>query len=331
MIWLIYMIILSWRLYPQLKSLNIPPPIAWPRHPIIKLLGIWGMIILGILCFFCIFVPPNNIDSFIYHLPRILHWLQNRSVDHYPTAILRQLFQGPWSSIALLHIYALTGGDRFLNLLQWGSLIGCLIGVSLIAQELGANRWGQLGAMIFALTLPMAILQATTTQNDLICSFWLICFAYYTIHAIQSKTLSPQISLHLGFSLGLLFLTKGTGYILAIPLIIWLMISHFKSILKLSSLGFMSVPFLVNLSHYQRNFSIFQNILYTDLNYSTQAYSWAASLFNLSRSIAFHIPFSPSTIPVAYHFVGWMRDLLNIGDQMSAITFSTSPEFMVFL
>ncbi|MEA5419687.1 hypothetical protein VB712_10680 [Spirulina sp. CCNP1310] len=327
--WFACVMILAFILYPMRNSLKIKRP-AWPRHPLIRLFWGWGIGILVILWCLAVFVPPNNTDSFIYHLPRILHWLQNQTVDHYPTAILRQLFQGPWSSFALLHIYALVGSDRLLNLLQWTSLIGCLIGVSLIAQELGINRWGQLWTVLFALTLPMAILQSTTTQNDLVCSFWLICFAYYTVSSIQSKTLSTKISLRLGLSLGLLFLTKGTSYILATPLIIWLGITHFKSILKPSSIGFALVPILVNFGFYQRNFSAFQWILYTDISYVNSNYTLATIVSNLTRSIALHIPCSLSTVSIAYRFVWRIHELINLSNQLDSITFASSPNFMVF-
>lgn len=36
------------------------------------------------------FAPPNNIDSVSYHLPRQVFWMQQGSVENYPTSSLRQ-------------------------------------------------------------------------------------------------------------------------------------------------------------------------------------------------------------------------------------------------
>jgi hypothetical protein len=41
--------------------------------------------------------PATNWDSLTYHLPRVMHWLQQQSVEHYPTHNTRQIEFGPWS------------------------------------------------------------------------------------------------------------------------------------------------------------------------------------------------------------------------------------------
>src|SRR5689334_23712048 len=46
---------------------------------------------------------PSQWDSMVYHLPRIDHWLQDRSVAFYPTHVVRELFNPPWSEYAMLH------------------------------------------------------------------------------------------------------------------------------------------------------------------------------------------------------------------------------------
>ena len=60
--------------------------------------------------------PPNNYDSMTYHMARVVNWIQNRSVAHYPTHITRQLYSAPWAEYAIMHLQVLSGGDRFATL-----------------------------------------------------------------------------------------------------------------------------------------------------------------------------------------------------------------------
>lgn len=90
-----------------------------------------------------IIAPPNNWDSMDYHMSRVAHWIQNHSIAHYPTNYTPQLYQNPWSEFVILHFQILSGGDYFANLVQWFSMIGCVIGVSLIAKQLGTDLRGQ--------------------------------------------------------------------------------------------------------------------------------------------------------------------------------------------
>lgn len=94
-----------------------------------------------------------------YHMSRVVHWIQNRSIAHYPTHITRQLHQSPWTEYAILHFQILSGSDRFANLIQWFSMVGATLGVSLIAKQMGADLRGQFFAAVFSITIPMGILQ----------------------------------------------------------------------------------------------------------------------------------------------------------------------------
>src|SRR5438093_3864597 len=153
--------------------------------------------------------PPNNADSMIYHMARVMHWLQNQSVAHYPTSIPKQLYQPPWAEFAITHFQVLSGGDRWANLVQWFSMAGSVIGVSLIARQLGADTRGQVLAAVIAATIPMGILQASSTQNDYVTAFWLVCLAHYILRFRTRQSL--ENALGVGGSLALALLTRGTA------------------------------------------------------------------------------------------------------------------------
>lgn len=207
--------------------------------------------------------PPNNLDSMAYHLARVVHWIQNHSVQHYPTSIDRQLFMPPWAEFAITHFYVLSGGDRLSNGVQWFSMLGSLIGVSLIAKQLGGSKESQLLAVLIAACLPMGILQASSTQTDYVVTFWLVCFVFYVLailELIQSQSTLWPHTIFAGISLGLSCLTKPTAYLLAAPFLAWLSLSlarklGLRSVKILLAISVMAV--VINLGHYIRNLEVF--------------------------------------------------------------------------
>lgn len=188
--------------------------LEWPRA---VLLG--GVaLILALTAAIAFLAPPNTGDSMTYHMPRIMRWIQQGSLAYYPTNTIRQLIQPPWAEYAMLHLQLLSGGDQLANFVEWWSFAGCCIGASLIAEQLGADRRGQLVAAVFAATLPMAIIQAPSTQNDLVVGYWLVCSAFFLLAYLARRDLSALLAF--GGSIGLSILTKGTGYLVAMPLLL---------------------------------------------------------------------------------------------------------------
>src|SRR5262249_2538151 len=119
------------------------------------------VIIAATTGFIALVAPPNTWDSLTYHMSRVMHWAQNRSVSHYPTHIQRQLHHTPWAEFAILHLQLLSGNDRFANTVQWFAMLGSVTGVSLIAKQVGADARGQIFSAVIAATIPMGILQAS--------------------------------------------------------------------------------------------------------------------------------------------------------------------------
>lgn len=169
---------------------------------------------------------PNNWDSMVYHLPRIRHWMLNETVAHFPTHNLHEVYFPPLAEWIGLHLQILTTGDRLANLVQWLAFAGIVIGVAAVAGELGAGRRGRLVAAVFAATLPMAILQASSTQNDLVVSLWTVAFVLF---ALRSRRLEGKVDLLLsGASLGLLLLTKLTAAVIVFPFLLWWVVPRLR-------------------------------------------------------------------------------------------------------
>jgi len=249
--------------------------------------------ILSLTGLIAIVAPPNTYNTMTYHLPRVMHWLQNQSVRHFPTHIPRQIDPPPWFSFVLLHLQALSGGDRFANLVQWSSMVGCLLGTSLIARQLGANLAGQLLTVMICASIPMGLLQSATSQNDYGVAFWLVCFTCNALFMLEGeKTLRAR--LELGSSLGLAILTKVTAYIYALPIgVLWLF--HFRHEVRAgqwSKLMAGAIPILLlNGFHWTRNLRAFHNPLgISGFVARNGLFTPAAILSNLIRNIALHLP-----------------------------------------
>lgn len=187
---------------------------ALPRHGKAPL--VFTLAIVAALGAIALISPPNNNDSLNYHMARVAHWAQNGSLSHYATAFQPQLWSPIWAETAILHTYLLAGGDALANAVQLGAMLGSLIVASLIAARLGARPAGQWLAAAAVLSLPMGILQATSTQNDYAAGFWLLCLAYWAVQGMTGGIAGEQF-VYLGLALGLGAATKGTTYIYAIP------------------------------------------------------------------------------------------------------------------
>ena len=206
--------------------------------------------------------PPNTWDSMTVHMARVAHWIADGTVADYPTNILRQLYESPWSEYAVLQFQLLSGGDHFANLVQWFSMAGSAIGVSLVAMQFGTSLRGQLLAAIVAVTLPMGILQASSTQTDYVLAFWLVCAASFAVSFVARPTV-PAAG-WFASSVGLAMLTKGTAYLFAAPLVVfiglWLVVKMKRRMIPFA-LVFLVIPLAINAGYYGRNQAIFHNPL----------------------------------------------------------------------
>jgi hypothetical protein len=165
--------------------------------------------------------PPNNYDSYHYHLPKVEHWVAQHHVGLYPTYAKLQVAISPGGEYLLLHLRLLTAGDRLYNLVQWSAAVGCALAVSRIAAQLGAGRLGQLLAAATVVAAPMVVVEATSTQNDLVVAAWLACAATLVADELGRRSTATAV-IGIGAAAGLVVVTKPTGWIALGPvLLLW--------------------------------------------------------------------------------------------------------------
>lgn len=186
---------------------------------------------VGIVCSALLLVawlsPANTMDALLYHMPRVLHWTQNANLEPYSTQYAAQLSYPVWPELAVLSLRLLSLNDQHANLIQWFSMVGSLVGVSGIVSILGGGRRTQILAMVFTLSIPMGILQATSVQTDYVVAFWLVTICYLVLVG-QAQQLTRIEKLALGSAIGLGLLSKATAYVLVLPSMIWLFATWVK-------------------------------------------------------------------------------------------------------
>ena len=238
--------------------LRVPSPLKpiahawrwWRREPIAILLTVY----LAALLVVAFVAPPNTWDAMTYHMSRVAHWAQNGSVATYATHNARQIHMAPGSEFLILHAQVLTGSDRLANTVQWSALVGCIVGVSVIARILGAGPRGQLFAAALCGSLPMAILQATSAQNDLVAALWIVCFIALGLE-LRHATIPWLMTIGAGLSFGLAVLTKTTTLLvlpafsllifLALPMTLWRRVRYAAAVMLLGA--------AVNAGYFARN------------------------------------------------------------------------------
>jgi 4-amino-4-deoxy-L-arabinose transferase-like glycosyltransferase len=250
-------------------------------------------VIFVVSCFTAFVYPPNNWDSMTYHLPRIEHWLQNKTLRHYFSSNPRQLLSAPFAEMLILQGRSLSDNNWLMNLVQWFSFTGTVAGVSLIAGHLGLSKKMQLIAALFFATVPMAIMQSTSTQTDLVEAFFIICMAERFLEWGKIGTL--QNSIDFGIALGLAILTKGTAYPISFPFVLifgLLAIKHYKKRL-LVAFGAVLLCLMLNMPHYIRNQISFGNPIGshagTVSTFSLKSFSLAA-IFNFYSNFPVPLP-----------------------------------------
>lgn len=238
--------------------------------------------------------PPNNYDSLTYHLARTTSWISHRSIAHYPTHIFRQVYQPPFSEYVILHMNILTDNDCFSASVQWMFLLFSFVVLAAIVGLVGLSRHYQVVAIVLAVTLPEVVLQASSTQNDIVVSFFILTSLYFALKTTQENTLKNV--LFLGLSAGIGMLTKGTAYLYLTPVFLVYGGTLIYSQLKNKSFSFLYpatiiviICLSINASLYVRNYRLTHNPLGAGGSYSNRSMSPSLLVSSVLKNIGLHI------------------------------------------
>ena len=217
----------------------------------------------GLLLVVALVAPPNTVDALQYHMPRVAHWAQNQSLQHYAAANFGQNPKPIWAEVAILNLRVLWGTDRLVGLVEWFALVACSIGAAAIADSFGAGRTGQWLAAAFAFSLPSGILQSPTALNDYASAYWVVVVAYFVILSSKRELANLELG-SLAVATGLGMLTKGTFFPYAAPLLAWCILAQLRrggaSRAIRTGLVIVAVATALNLGFWSRNLATYGDL-----------------------------------------------------------------------
>jgi hypothetical protein len=187
-------------------------------------LGVAGIATLPLLALTAVSAwryAPQNWDSMTYHLARVAHWIQNASVAEYRTHIPRQNVLGPGAEYLLLVVQVIARSDALANALQTLCYALVIFGAPAVGRLAGVPRAIAPWLAPAVASVPMAILQASTTQNDLVAAaltIALVAAATPFLHRGRPRWRSADLVL-LGAVGAAALLVKITSLLTALPVL----------------------------------------------------------------------------------------------------------------
>lgn len=218
-LWIGSLLVISLLIWRKLASTGKSPFEAAVFRPIFResssallftLLGLC-IVFLMLTLITALQAPPNNFDAMTYHMARVAHWIQNQNIQYYPTFIPRQNYSMPLAEYAVLHLQLLSRSDQYANLVQWSSYLMSIVAASLIMGEYVPSKILQAFTGLLVAATPMAILQSSNAQNDLVVAAFCLAFFYFLMKLPDQKR--PWGLVFTGLSFGLALMTKGTAYL----------------------------------------------------------------------------------------------------------------------
>lgn len=227
-------------------------------------------IMMGKMAYYTI---PRNHDSMTYHLPRIMHWLQNRNLNYWYTSDVRELCSQPLAEMVGLLLYAIAGSDHLANMQQFYGYVFSIIISCLILQKYKVKKEFQFLAALLIMMTPIVISEGVTTQNDLFSAIFPLIYLYLALDTAQKEHLGTALkdfvsAAILGVTAGMAFLSKAQSIIPVSVISVWLLITRIRKkdkwgVIILYPVTVVLVALLLATPYFLRNYKLCGDILAT--------------------------------------------------------------------
>ncbi len=185
-------------------------------------------VVLAFLFWLGTVAAPSNLDAMNYHLPRAAEWATNHNVNNYATTIDLQVYDGRLAEYFITQHLILDGTDRLLFIPQFLAYAMASILVAGLARLLGGGRRGALWGLLLAATMPVAIMEATTEQNDLVVASVVLAAYYLGAVLWRLDRAEPAVLILCGAAAGLAIETKAFAVLVLLPLGIALVVMAWR-------------------------------------------------------------------------------------------------------
>ena len=206
---------------------------------IVIIIIIWMAIIIFTTFFTGIISPPTNYDSMTYHLARAAFWKQNHNINHYVTTAEIQNENPLNAEIGLLWIMLFTNSDNITFLVQWICFLIILITLYKLLRLLNFNKAISLITVFVFSTLDIVLLEASSTQNDLVAACFIVLTLYFLIRMAKSEQIDFRYITLSSIALGMAIGIKGNSYLIIPGFIIFLIVFGKNNKIKFIKLAYL--------------------------------------------------------------------------------------------
>ncbi|MDD5658871.1 MAG: glycosyltransferase family 39 protein [Actinomycetota bacterium] len=234
---------------------------------------------MGTTFFIGVITRPGNYDSLTYHLARVGFWIQNGTINNYTTWAEIQNLNPVNAEIGLLWIILFTGSDNIAFISQWIALIVILIALYKLLRLINLSKIVSLISALLFISFDIVILEATSTQNDLILAVFAVLSVIFMLKSLQNDKLDYRYLAVTGLTLGFMISLKGSSYIFIPGIALFIFLINRNNKIKFIKIGYLLLFSMLGILifasyHFIQNYIDYGNI------FSPKDYTGVMSISN---------------------------------------------------